>query len=126
MIRALKDLEIDYINGFSEYQVNRNPFSNILVYIIEGEIVAYIDYSIIYERAEINYIFVLPGHRKKGIGRELLQYVLDHYDIENITLEVNVHNEAAIHLYEKIGFKVVSKRPSYYDGVDAYLMEMML
>jgi ribosomal protein S18 acetylase RimI-like enzyme len=43
-------------------------------------------------------------------------------NIESISLEVSVLNEAAIQLYLKHGFKVVSLRKAYYDGVDAYLM----
>ena len=43
-------------------------------------------------------------------------------DVSNITLEVNINNISAIKLYEKNGFKVVSKRENYYNGVDGYLM----
>lgn len=124
MIRSIQELEIDFINTFSEYQVKQNPFSQVYVYIIDGTIVGFLDYSVIYERLEINYIFVLKEYREKGIAFELIHQMMKDTEWENITLEVNILNEPAIHLYKKLGFEVVATRPSYYDGVDAYLMEV--
>ena len=37
-------------------------------------------------------------------------------------IEVKKDNLKAIDFYEKNGFKVVSKRENYYNGVDGYLM----
>lgn len=124
MIRSIQELEIDFINTFSEYQVKQNPFSQVYVYIVDGAIVGFLDYSMIYERMEINYIFVLEEYRKKGIANQLMDKMMKENTWENITLEVNIHNNAAIELYKKFGFAVVATRPSYYDGVDAYLMEV--
>ena len=42
--------------------------------------------------------------------------------VTNITLEVNVNNTNAIKLYQKNGFKIVSRRENYYNGTDGYLM----
>ena len=124
MIREIQELEIDFINTFSEYEVKKNPFSLVLVYIIEGKIVGFLDYSVIYERMEINYIFVLEDFRKQKIASQLIECMIsNHPECENVTLEVNIYNESAIALYQKFDFKIVSKRPLYYDGVDAYLME---
>lgn len=40
-----------------------------------------------------------------------------------ITLEVNEKNLAAIHLYEKCGFKTIGTRKKYYNNTfDAYIM----
>lgn len=127
MIREIHDLEIDYINSLGEYQVKKNPFSLVIVYIMDGKIIGFLDYSVIYERMEINYIYVQEEYRRQNIGLTLIGYIIEnHKECENITLEVNIYNEAAIHLYEKLGFKTVSKRLSYYNGVDAYLMERRL
>lgn len=123
MIRSIQELEIDFINTFSEYQVQQNPFSKTYVYIEEGSIIGFLDYSVIYERIEINYIFVLEEYRKKGIAYQLINQMMKMNDWENITLEVNIHNTPAIKLYKKLGFEIVATRPMYYDGVDAYLME---
>ena len=41
---------------------------------------------------------------------------------DKITLEVDVDNKAALALYQKFGFEVISIRKGYYNGQDAYLM----
>ena len=41
----------------------------------------------------------------------------------DITLEVRIDNFSAIHLYQKFGFKSVSIRKNYYNGIDGILME---
>ena len=35
-----------------------------------------------------------------------------------VTLEVNVHNDIAIRLYEKYNFKEVGRRSKYYNNID--------
>jgi len=40
----------------------------------------------------------------------------------NITLEVRVNNNAAIHLYEKFGFQKEAIRANYYQEEDGLLM----
>ena len=44
--------------------------------------------------------------------------------LKRITLEVNVSNSPAIHLYEKNGFKCTSIKENYYhNGTSAYYMQ---
>lgn len=109
------------------FEVNisfNEEFKNIEVYIDNDSIIGFIDYSIIYDRAEINYIYVLDNYQRQGIATKLLLAMESNLKkVANITLEVNETNEKAIKFYEKNGFKVVSKREKYYkDGHDAYLM----
>ena len=87
-------------------------------------IVGFIDYSIIYERAEINYIYVLESYQRQGIATKLLNNMFNNLEnVINITLEVNENNNKAINFYKKNGFEIVSKRANYYkDGAAAYLM----
>jgi RimJ/RimL family protein N-acetyltransferase len=51
---------------------------------------------------------VIPSHRKKGIGKELLRLALHHAKeinkLEKIELEVFKSNTIAISMYEKTGF----------------------
>lgn len=85
--------------------------------------IGFIAYSIYYDRAEIDYIYVLSDYRKKGYASKLLKYILDKVNaLENITLEVNVNNVAAINLYEKFDFKIATQRKNYYGNENAYLM----
>lgn len=46
----------------------------------------------------------------KGIGREMLRYALKYLEsigMERVYLHVADYNERAIHIYEKMGFKIV-------------------
>ncbi len=72
-------------------------------------------------------IAVHPELRDKGLGRKLLHHLLleaDSRAAEKIFLEVRPSNRAAIGLYEKLGFKVLYRRPRYYtpEGEDALVM----
>ena len=122
MIKEIKD--INYINNLSNYKVTLNPFNKVIGYYINDTLVGFLDYSVMYEKIEINYIFVINEYRRKSIAYNLIKYVVDNYDFENITLEVNVNNVSAINLYKKLGFKIISIRKKYYDGIDGYLMEV--
>lgn len=102
-----------------------DPFSRIYVYEENNQIAGFISYSIVYERAEINYIYVDHNFRRKGIASDLLAYCLidaDKHGCVNVTLEVNSKNEAGIKLYEKNDFKIAATRSHYYNGVDGFLM----
>lgn len=95
------------------------------VYVINNKIIGFIDYSIIYERAELNYIFVVNSMRLQNIASQLIENMLidlTNSKVSNITLEVNVNNISAINLYKKYGFIIESTRENYYYGEDAYLM----
>jgi ribosomal-protein-alanine N-acetyltransferase len=76
--------------------------------------------------AEIHTIGVDSAHRRRGIGRELLQGLLAVADGAGATvfLEVRTDNDAARALYEAEGFTVVGLRKRYYrpSGADAHTM----
>lgn len=118
-----KTTDINYLNTLSDYKITLNAFSNILIYEKDNKIVAFLDYSKMYEKLEINYIYVIEEYRKQNIAYELIDYMIKNNDFENITLEVNVNNENAIKLYKKHGFEIVAIREKYYNGIDGYLME---
>lgn len=122
MIKEVND--ITYLNCLSDYKVTLNPFNKIIGYYINDLLVAFLDYSVMYEKIEINYIFVVNEYRRKNIAYNLIKYIIDNYKFDNITLEVNINNINAINLYKKLGFKVISIRKNYYDGIDGYLMEV--
>lgn len=104
-------------------QLDNNPFSNSIIYVLDSEIVGFLNYSIMYEKAEINNIIVKTEFRGKHIASQMMTYLLDKCkNCDNITLEVRKNNEIAIKLYEKYGFKKVAIREKYYDGIDGILM----
>ncbi len=76
-------------------------------------------------------IAVLPEYRRRGIGTalmvEAMRRLKEIYGASEAYLEVRVSNDAAIRLYEKLGFKKVRRLRKYYlDGEDAWLMAKKL
>lgn len=120
MITSTKDYS--YLNTLSNYKITDNAFNNVIIYKEDNQILGYLDYSIMYERGEINYIFVLEQYRSKGIASKLLEYMINNTKVEEISLEVNKDNSNAIKLYRKYNFKEVGIRKGYYNGVDGILM----
>lgn len=118
-----KSIESLFKKYFPSYQ-NSNIFEKIAVY-KEKEIMAMISYSIIYERAEINYIVTFPDFRHHGLAEKLLNFVIQtaiDLQCQSISLEVDKKNTAAINLYLKCGFQKKAVRKNYYQNSDAYLM----
>ena len=72
-------------------------------------------------------IAVHPDFRGKKVGQLLIEQIAviaQKQGLKRITLEVNVSNSPAIHLYEKNGFKCPSIKENYYhNGTSAYYMQ---
>ena len=104
-----------------------NPFYRRLNYLIDNKIVGYVEYAHIYEKMEIENIFVKEEYRNQKIATKLMQKIINialENDIYNITLEVRKSNKIAIKLYENFNFKQIAERKNYYGDEDALLMEM--
>lgn len=124
MIRKINSDEIplmeEIIKNEFKSSYNNSVFSKTLVY---DDISSFINYSIIYEKAEIDYIYVDKSKRGLGISLKLMDAFLNDLNgVESISLEVSKENEVAINLYKKYGFEIVATRSKYYGNVDAYLM----
>jgi len=110
---------------FGVQNINDNPFSQWIIYEINEELVGFINYDLIYDRAEIEYIYVLPEFRKNKIATKLLNQMeknLIENNIFSITLEVNINNNEALLFYKKNNFKEVTIRKNYYGSNDAIIM----
>ena len=66
--------------------------------------------------ASIVGMYVHPHHRGTGLGRKLLDAVLERLEVlpgvEALQLEVTAGNEAALKLYESAGFSVYGREPA--------------
>lgn len=129
MIRTPNLDELQYLYDLVESEFNvkysDNVYTNWLVYIDNNKIIGFLNYDSIYDKAEIEYIYVDPLYRKSGIATKLFNKMLEDLDkknINSITLEVRSDNTSAINFYEKNGFKSVSIRKNYYGNIDAILM----
>jgi len=83
----------------------------------DGRAVGFCSVWRVVDELHINNLAVLPAYRRSGIGRILLEHVLQHgagLGARRATLEVRRSNEAARLLYEHFGFAVAGVRPSYY------------
>ena len=66
----------------------------------------------------ITNVVIAKEARNRGIGTAMLQHLMQEGDKEGLTaytLEVRVSNEAAIHVYEKLGFVSAGIRPGFYE-----------
>lgn len=106
--------------------LDNNPFSKRIEYLLDDKPIGFLEYSLIYDRMEINNIRVLDEYQNQGIGTKLMSYLISIAIIEkvvNITLEVRKSNDKARHLYHKFGFNEVALRKFYYGDEDGILME---
>ena len=133
MIKEYDSYPQDTVDNFNykltEKEFSTNPYLKIITYVEKDKIIGFLLYSLIYDRIEIEQFEVITKERGKGIGDKLLKYLIEKYkdsDIKNITLEVKEDNIVAINLYKKYGFKKVSTREKYYDGINGLLMEKTL
>ena len=95
--------------------------------------VGYLKARVTKDEIEIISIIIDKKFRKVGIGKNLLNKLLNialKKKINNIFLEVSVKNQIAISLYKKFNFIKVGKRKNYYfqNGryIDADIMRLTL
>ena len=111
----------DKVNNIEEL-INDNK---IIGYYDNDILVGFLIYEQLYEIIDLLYIVVKPIYRRKNIGTELINYLIQNKEFEKIMLEVRCDNSSAIKLYKKFNFKIINIREKYYDGQDAYVMEMI-
>lgn len=92
-----------------------------------GRLMGYTGMHVVLGECYMDNLAVDPSFRHKGVGRALLQALIDWaYEHEGVflTLEVRPSNEIARHLYTAMGFQEVGRRPRYYTDPteDALLM----
>lgn len=122
-----KNIDIDKLKDiFKRYKENYNPIINeytkIYTYTVDKKIVAFLIFTVMYEKCEIVDIFVDKEYRNKKIAQNLINEITKDYNIENITLEVSQINIPAINLYEKLDFKKCAIRKNYYKDSNGILM----
>jgi len=85
----------------------------------EGQIGGYLIFS---PDGHIISIAVHPHDRRKGIGKELLQRVMDAAPHKRIWAEVRKSNQGAQAFYLRMGFQITGVVPSYYGNEDALIV----
>ena len=72
---------------------------------------------VVEDEAEILSVAVAGARRGRGLARNLLNLHLRRLaglGARTVFLEVDEHNAAAIRLYDRAGFRQISRRPNYY------------
>ena len=91
------------------------------------KIVGFVSARLITPLIEILNIGVSPEVRREGIGKILLQDVLEQSEQRGASeswLEVRASNQSALNFYHSHGYQIVGRRPNYYSdpNEDAVLM----
>ncbi len=95
----------------------RNPQAHFLVAERDGETAGYIGVQEICGEGYVTNVAVLPQYRRKGIGERLVREAVRGAKLRGcdfLSLEVRVGNEAAIRLYERLGFQRQGRRKAFY------------
>lgn len=95
-----------------------HSYCTYLVALADGQVAGCCGYTESYGEANIDNVVVDPARRGCGIGQAMLRELIRKgrsAGVEAFTLEVRVSNAAAIHLYEKFGFKSEGIRPNFYE-----------
>ena len=108
-----------------------NPLAHYFVYVENGHAAGYIGLHIILDEGHITNIAVAKNMRRQGVGHRLMAAVLEEAKQKKLSfleLELRPSNLAAMHLYQKVGFVLVGRRPGYYEQPteDALLMTLFL
>lgn len=92
-------------------------------YMNGDKVLGYLEIRLVDGVIDIMNIFVNEENRKQGIATSLMEEMFNKEDYSRIMLEVNEHNDEAIRLYNKLGFKEISLRDRYYGEDTAIIME---
>ena len=130
-ILPLKEVNIKAVVGIEDLsftapkaeEVFFSDQNKYLIAVENDEVLGYIGIERISGEIHIINMAVHPDYRGRGIGKKLVENVLNDKDV--FFLEVRVSNLAAQKLYGKYGFKVVGTRKKYYqdNDEDAYIMK---
>ncbi|CAG7591836.1 ribosomal protein S18-alanine N-acetyltransferase [Peptoniphilus senegalensis] len=120
-----ENFEFPWSKNSIENSIINDDLQDIVVTEVDGTIVGYISYMIIFDEIHIANVAVKSEFRGQKISLDLFDFLTKKADEEKlkVTLEVAVKNKIAINLYRKYNFKISGKRDNYY-GIDrdAYIM----
>ena len=135
----MKTLPEHYSDDFYEDMVKSSPETFLVAENkdIVGYIICRIEHGFssfkklkIVKKGHIVSVAIKETHRRKGIGKALINNALQGMMMRNCAeafLEVRISNVMAIELYKVLGFEIKSRMERYYnDGEIAYSMSLNL
>mgnify|MGYP000936757697 CR=1 FL=1 len=138
-IRPMVEEDIPYVHEieckifsmpWSQEDFRKSLQDNNNIYLVveeDAKIIAYCGLWGVAGEGQINNVAVDPSYRNQGIGKLMLQALIDmgrSKELTSFTLEVRVSNRPAIALYHKLGFEDAGIRKGFYDAPkeDALIM----
>lgn len=120
-VAAIADLEkICFNDPWSEKSIASevtNPLSCWIVAMDKDRLAGYVGSQSVLGWADMMNLAVHPDYRCMHVGENLVNALIDQLKANQVTcltLEVRESNMPAVHLYEKMGFSAVGRRPHYY------------
>ena len=122
-IKAVVEIENFSFTAPKAEEIFRSDQNKYLIAVENDKVLGYIGVEKISGEIHIINTAVHPDCRGKGIGKKLVESILNDNDV--FFLEVRVSNLAAQKLYGRYGFKIVGTRKKYYqdNNEDAYIMK---
>lgn len=105
---------------FDQEIMQNNKYYYIAKY--DGNNIGFVGFETNLDDMNLQKIAVLEDYRNCGVATKLFEYSLQkkqELNKDKYFLEVDVNNQTAVKLYEKLGFKVLQKRENYYKNGDA-------
>lgn len=68
-------------------------------------------------------IAVDPSHRRRGVGKKLLERAMAEPAIKRLWAEVRRSNQVAQAFYFSMGFRIIGLVPNYYGNEDALIVQ---
>jgi len=117
-------LEIDaesflrpWTRAMYEGELQNTAVTRIFLIRTDGQVAGYCSTWFLPGELHINNMAIRPACRRQGLATLLLVRVLEtarDAGCDRATLEVRRSNDAARHLYERLGFRLTGLRPAYY------------
>lgn len=132
-LENIKDVLNSEFDDFWNYNILKEELNSqnscYIVALLNNEIVGFAGIKFIADEADIMNIVTKKTFRNQGIGKLLLENLIQlskSLNLTSITLEVNEENAPAIHLYKKFGFEILGIRKNYYKNADGIIMTKKL
>ena len=111
LFRASYKIEAELLNATDFPPLNRelaaflNADTEFYGLYVEDEIAAAVEVETCKNNTHINSLVVHPDYFRQGMGRRLVQFIIDTFDSETFTVETGLENGPATALYKHFGFQ---------------------
>lgn len=134
MVRKLQIKDIDTVNKLGEQLDNNFTKLNdltlmitdinhcLLVATVKDIAVGFIDASISFDEADINYIIIDEKYRRNGLAAELISNLIRINKLTKINIEVRESNTTALKFYQQQGFVKIRTIKNYYNNENAIFL----